>query len=88
MLEEVVFRRVLMGYFDTQMSAAASVLLTSAIFSAVHIAPVVILYTFFLGIGLALVARFHGNITASYIVHAANNLLASAATFAAFIALL
>ncbi|MDK7181174.1 CPBP family intramembrane metalloprotease [Corynebacterium riegelii] len=88
LIEEVVFRCVLMGYFDTRMSAVASVLLTSAIFSAVHIAPVVILYTFFLGIGLALVARFHGNITASYIVHAANNLLASAATFAAFIALL
>ena len=88
LIEEVVFRRVLMGYFDTRMSAVVSVLLTSAIFGAVHIAPVVILYTFFLGIGLALVARFHGNITASFIVHAANNLLASAATFAAFIALL
>ncbi|WP_277100245.1 CPBP family intramembrane glutamic endopeptidase [Corynebacterium riegelii] len=88
LIEEVVFRRVLMGYFGTRMSAVASVLLTSAIFGAVHIAPVVILYTFFLGIGLALVARFHGNITASFIVHAANNLLASAATFAAFIALL
>lgn len=87
-LEEVVFRRVLMGYFDSLMPAAASVLLTSALFSAAHIAPPAILYTFFLGIGLALVARFHGNITASFIVHAANNLLASAATFAAFVALL
>ena len=87
-LEEVVFRRVLMGYFDSLMPAAASVLLTSTLFSAAHIAPPAILYTFFLGIGLALVARFHGNITASFIVHAANNLLASAATFAAFVALL
>lgn len=82
-IEEIVFRRVLMGYFDTLMPAAASVVVTSAIFGAAHIAPPAIVFTFFSGIGLALVARFHGNITSSFVVHAVNNLLASAAVIGA-----
>ncbi|WP_070472594.1 CPBP family intramembrane glutamic endopeptidase [Corynebacterium sp. HMSC05H05] len=84
-MEEIVFRRVLMNYFDTLMPAAASVLATSAIFGAAHVAPPAILFTFFSGIGLALVARFHGNITSSFIVHVVNNLLASAAVIGALI---
>lgn len=84
-IEEIVFRRVLMGYFDTLMPAAASVVATSAIFGAAHIAPPAIVFTFFSGIGLALVARFHGNITPSFIVHVVNNLLASAAVIGALL---
>ncbi|WJY97228.1 CPBP family intramembrane glutamic endopeptidase [Corynebacterium fournieri] len=82
-IEEIVFRRVLMRYFDTLMPPAASVVATSAIFGAAHIAPPAIVFTFFSGIGLALVARFHGNITSSFIVHVVNNLLASAAVIGA-----
>lgn len=84
-IEEIVFRRVLMNYFDTLMPAAASVLATAAIFGAAHIAPPAIVFTFFSGIGLALVARFHGTITASYIVHVVNNLLASAVLIGALL---
>ena len=84
-IEEIVFRRVLMNYFDTLMPAAASVVATSAIFGAAHIAPPAIVFTFFSGIGLALVARFHGTITASFIVHVVNNLLASAAVIGALL---
>lgn len=84
-IEEIVFRRVLMNYFDTLMPAAASVVATSAIFGAAHIAPPAIVFTFFSGIGLALVARFHGNITPSFIVHVVNNLLASAAVISALL---
>lgn len=82
-IEEIVFRRVLLGYFDTVMPPVGSVLLSSAIFGAAHIAPPAMVYTFFCGIGLALVARFHGNITSSFIVHVANNTLASATVIAA-----
>lgn len=85
LIEEIVFRRVLMNYFDTLMPAAASVLATAAIFGAAHIAPPAILFTFFSGIGLALVARFHGNITSSFIVHMVNNALASAAVIGALV---
>lgn len=84
-IEEIVFRRVLMSYFDTLMPAAASVLATSAIFGAAHVAPPAIVFTFFAGVGLALVARFHGNITSSFIVHVVNNLLASAAVIGALL---
>ena len=84
-IEEIVFRRVLMNYFDTLMPAAASVVATSAIFGTAHIAPPAIVFTFFSGVGLALVARFHGNITSSFIVHVVNNLLASAAVIGALL---
>ena len=84
-IEEIVFRRVLMNYFDTLMPAAASVVVTSAIFGVAHIAPPAMVFTFFSGIGLALVARFHGNITSSVIVHVVNNLLASAAVIGALL---
>ena len=36
-LEELVFRRVLMGYFDTLMPAALSVLFSSLLFGLVHV---------------------------------------------------
>ena len=85
LIEEIVFRRVLMNYFDTLMPAAASVLATAAIFGAAHVAPPAILFTFFSGIGLALVARFHGNITSSFIVHVVNNVLASATVIGALV---
>ena len=84
-IEEIVFRRVLMNYIDTLMPAAASVVVTSAIFGVAHIAPPAMVFTFFSGIGLALVARFHGNITSSFIVHGVNNLLASAAVISALL---
>ncbi len=82
-IEELVFRRVLLHYFDTLMPGVLSVLLSSAIFGVVHIAPVAMVYTFFCGVGFALVARFHGGITASFIAHAANNVLASMAVITA-----
>ena len=85
LIEEIVFRRVLMNYFDTLMPAVASVVVTSAIFGVAHIAPPAMVFTFFSGIGLALVARFHGNITSSFIVHVVNNLLASAAVIGALL---
>lgn len=85
LIEEIVFRRVLMNYFDTLMPAAASVLATAAIFGAAHVAPPAILFTFFSGIGLALVARFHGNITSSFIVHVVSNVLASATVIGALV---
>lgn len=74
-LEELVFRRLLMGYLDTVMPAAASVLLTSLAFGLVHIAPPAIVYTFFAGIAFALVTRWHRSLWAGFILHMCNNIL-------------
>ena len=74
-LEELVFRRLLMGYLGTVMPAAASVLLTSLVFGLVHIAPPAIVYTFFAGIAFALVTRWHRSLWAGFILHMCNNIL-------------
>lgn len=86
-IEELVFRRVLLNYFDTRMPRWGSILLTSALFGAVHVVPQAIVYTFFFGVGLALLARLHRGITGSFIAHLANNTVASLGVFAALFAL-
>lgn len=82
-IEELVFRRVLLNYFDTRMPGWASILLTSAIFGVAHVAPPAIIYTFFFGIGLAWLARLHRGITGSLIAHLVNNSVANLGVFAA-----
>ncbi|KGF23127.1 CPBP family intramembrane glutamic endopeptidase [Corynebacterium tuscaniense] len=74
-LEEVVFRRLIMGYLDRLMPAAASVLLSSLVFGLAHIAPAAILYTFFAGVSFALVTRWHRSLWAGFILHMCNNVL-------------
>lgn len=74
LIEEIVFRRLLMGYLDRSVPAFASVLLSSLLFGFAHIAPPVIVYATFLGMGCALVTRFHNSLRAGFILHLVNNL--------------
>lgn len=71
--EEIVFRRLLMGYLDRRVPSFASVMLSSLLFGVVHIAPPVMVYATFLGMGCALVTRFHNSLRAGFIVHLVNN---------------
>ena len=73
LVEEIVFRRLLMGYLDRIVPAFASVILSSLLFGVAHIAPPVMLYATFLGMGCALVTRFHNSLRAGFIVHLVNN---------------
>lgn len=73
LVEEIVFRRLFMGYLDRSVPAFASVLLSSLLFGVVHIAPPVMVYATFLGMGCALVTRFHNSLRAGFIVHLVNN---------------
>ena len=81
-LEELVFRRVLMGYFDTVMPGVLSVILSSVIFGLVHMSPPAILYATFFGLGCALATRWHGTLWAGLIAHIANNALIQLTTLA------
>ena len=74
LIEEIVFRRLLMGYLDRSFPAFVSVILSSLLFGAAHIAPPVIVYATFLGMGCALVTRFHNSLRAGFILHLVNNL--------------
>lgn len=61
-LEELVFRRILMGYFDTIMPVALSIGLSSLLFGLVRISPPIIIYAFLLGLGSALFTRWQGTL--------------------------
>lgn len=74
-LEEIVFRRLLMGYLDTVAPALVSVAVSSVIFGIAHIAPQAMIYTGFMGIALALATRWHKSLWAGLILHFCNNLL-------------
>ena len=75
LVEEIVFRRLLMGYLDRSVPAFASVILSSLLFGLSHIAPPVMVYATFLGMGCALVTRFHNSLRAGFIVHLVNNVV-------------
>lgn len=73
--EEIVFRRLLMGYLDRSVPAFASVILSSLIFGLAHIAPPVMVYATFIGMGCALVTRFHNSLRAGFVLHLVNNVV-------------
>lgn len=85
-LEELLFRRVVMGYFDTLMPAAASVVLSSLLFALPHIEPVQVVHAFFGGVAFALVTRRHRSVWAGIIAHLCNNALVGAIVIAGLMA--
>lgn len=82
-VEEVVFRRVLLGWLLTRLPVAAAVVVASLVFAAVHVAPVAILYLFFLAVAANLLYLWHRSLWAPLALHAANNALVSLVALAA-----
>lgn len=76
-VEEVVFRRVLLGWLMSRLPVPAAVLLVSAVFAGVHLLPVAVLYLFWLALGAALLVLLHRSLWAPLALHATNNALAS-----------
>lgn len=76
-VEEVVFRRVLLTWLRTRLPVGVAVVLASVAFAALHIAPVLMLYTFFLGLTTALLYLRHRSLWAPLALHATNNAIAS-----------
>lgn len=73
--EEVLFRGAFLDGFSGRLRPALAIILSAALFAAVHIVPLSFPYLFTLGIALALVRRFHQNLWAPVLLHAANNSL-------------
>lgn len=79
-LEEVVFRRVLLSWLRTRVPVGVAVVVASAAFAAAHVLPVLMLYTFFLGLSAALLMLWHRSLWAPLALHATNNALACLVT--------
>lgn len=75
--EEAVFRGVLYSALRERMALEWVCLITAAMFAVVHLTPLLMPYLFVMGIALALLRAFHGNLWAPLIMHATVNFLAS-----------
>lgn len=73
--EEVLFRGALLPGLARRFSPAVAVLLSAAVFAAMHVAPLALTYVFVLGVSLGLIRWFHRNIWAPVVAHAVNNAL-------------
>ncbi|CAI3798215.1 CPBP family intramembrane glutamic endopeptidase [Pseudarthrobacter sp. MM222] len=73
--EEVLFRGAFLGGLSRRFRPTVAIILSAAIFAAVHVIPLSFPYLFTLGIALALLRRFHQNLWAPILLHAANNAL-------------
>lgn len=73
--EEVLFRGAILDGLSRRFRPVPAVILSAALFAAVHLVLVGFAYLFMLGVMLAWLRRFHRNIWAPVLLHAANNAL-------------
>lgn len=85
-IEEVVFRRLLMGWLDRSVGVVLSTLITSILFGLIHMVPPVMIWTGLIGLGCAVLVRWHRSLWAGFALHMLNNLVASAGLIAVLFA--
>lgn len=91
-IEEVLIRRLTMSWIEDRLftlshrprvAAAGAVVLSSVVFGLLHVVAPVMLWTFLMGIGCAVLTRWHRSLWGGLALHCTVNLLASTALVAA-----
>lgn len=80
--EELLFRGALFGWLRRRLPVAAAILLTAAIFAAAHLLPPLFPVLFVFGLGTTWVRERTGSTFNSFAMHATQNTVAVAATYA------
>lgn len=75
--EEILFRRVLLGWLEGRWGRMVAVIVTALLFGAVHGIPAVIVVMAFLGASLALLTVDQRSIVPALVVHMLNNAVAT-----------
>ncbi|MFZ2504545.1 MAG: CPBP family intramembrane glutamic endopeptidase [Nocardioides sp.] len=83
LLEEVLFRRVLLDWLRWRLGVWAAVPLSATAFAGVHLAPAAMLYLFPLALCFALLRIRHDTLWASALLHMVNNAFAFSVALAA-----
>lgn len=87
LFEEIMIRRITMGWLDRVLGAllparwlalTLSTVLSSLAFALLHVVAPVVVWTFFLGLGCALLTRRHRSLWAGFLLHMVVNTLATA----------
>lgn len=84
-LEEIVFRRVLLGWLEQRVGITLAVVGSALVFGLVHIAPPVVLLQSLIGLGAAVLVRGHGTLWASLTLHGLNNGIVTVAVLTALL---
>lgn len=88
LLEEIMLRRFTMSWFDRVLArvtkrrwvtVSISTIASSLIFAVLHVVPPVMVWTFFLGVGCAILSRWHRSLWAGFLLHLVVNAVASSA---------
>src|SRR5690606_15675355 len=76
LVEEIIFRRVLLGWLEARTGIVLAVLAQAVLFAALHVIPQAMVLTFFLGLATAVLARRHRSLWPALALHATNNAVA------------
>ena len=77
LVEEMLFRRMLLDWLRQRTPVVVAVLVCALIFAAVHVLPAAMLYVGLVGLWMTVLRVWSGALWHSVILHAANNTLAS-----------
>lgn len=80
--EEILFRGAFLDGLTRRFGPGVAIVLSAVLFAAVHLVPLTFVYLLTLGIALALLRRFHQNLWAPILLHAANNALVTLSVLA------
>lgn len=76
-VEEVIFRRVLLGWLEARVGTVLAVVVQAALFAVVHVLPQAMVLTFFLGLANGVLARLHRSLWPAVLLHGAHNAVAT-----------
>lgn len=77
LVEELLFRRTLLGWLEARTGSVLAAVLQAAVFSVLHVIPAAMVLTFLMGLAAALLARAHGSLWPAVALHVLNNLVAT-----------
>lgn len=78
LVEEVIFRRVLLGWLEARVGTVLAVVVQAALFAVMHVLPQAMVLTFFLGLATATLARLHRSLWPAVLLHGSHNAVATA----------
>lgn len=81
LVEETIFRGLIYGWLRTHMPIVIAVLVSAAVFAAVHVIPLLFPALFVVGVILALVYEYSGSLWTSILLHSIQNSLATTLIF-------
>lgn len=79
LVEEIIFRRVLLGWLEARVGTVLAIVVQAALFAVMHGVPQAMVLTFFLGLATGILVRLHSSLWPAVVLHGAHNAFATVA---------